>query len=218
MKHERFPGFTVGVTGGIGSGKSAVCAILENLGRPVVHADPLARGLMESDARVRAEITSLLGPDAYIAGGKLNRSLVANLIFNDRQLLRRVNAIVHPAVTKEIRDRLLQMSEDQRRPYSVIEAALIYESGLDSLLHAVVAIDAPFELRVARVTSRDNTDGKDVLKRAQAQFSPEKIMKRADFVIGNQGSLEELKERVTFVHSLLISMSHERCTESVNSS
>ena len=197
----------MGITGGIGSGKSAACDILEGLGRIVVRADPLAREIMESNGSVRTQIIRVLGRDAYGPDGTLNRRRVANLIFADAGLRGRVNAIVHPAVTAGIRGRLSMLTEEQRSPFTVVEAALIYDSGLDSCLNVVVAIDAPLEVRLARVVSRDGGRRDDVLLRARAQLPVSRIKSRADFLIGNAGSLDDLKTKVTFLHSLLTIMS-----------
>ena len=208
-RHKVGAAFTVpavGVTGGIGSGKSMVCSIFAGLGRTVLSADPLARELMESDAAVAARLRDLLGGEVYRADGTLNRELVADRIFSDRRVRDGVNAIVHPAVFDAIRIRLDALSPAAREPYVVIEAALVYESGLDRFLRSVIVVDAPLEIRLARVVARDGARREDVVKRARSQMSTGEKIRRADFVIRNSGTPEQLAVRVRFIDSLLENM------------
>jgi len=207
MQSRNFPGFTVGVTGGIGSGKSTVCEILGGLGRLVVSADPLARTLMENDERMRSRLKRALGDQIFRANGSLDRAIVSTMIFGDRSLRRKVNGIVHPRVIETIRKALSETPPERCRPYVVIEAALIYESGLDKRLNAVIVVEADLERRLERVMMRDNLDRKEILKRVRAQMSSGEAARRADFVIRNNMDPQSLFDKVRFVDSVLAKLS-----------
>jgi dephospho-CoA kinase len=199
MALQRFPGVTIGVTGGIGSGKSTVCDLFRGLGRFAVSADPLARELMERDQTLRTKLSSLLGAAAYGADGKLHRGFVADRLFNDAVLRKRVDGLVHPRVFLEIR-RLLE--EAPGSPYAVIEAALIYESGMDRMLDAVLVVDASEATRVERVMRRDGSSKEEIALRIRAQMKPADKVRRADFVIRNDGDKNTLLEKVRFLDTV----------------
>jgi len=170
----------VGITGGIGSGKTMVCRVFETLGIPVLYADAIARRLMEEDAGLVRGITALLGPEAY-ADGKLNRSFVASRVFTDAALLQQLNALTHPAVIAYGKQWIAQ----QRTPYAIKEAALFFESGSDKDMDIMVGVTAPLELRIARTMQRDGITRAAVLARMSRQMDEAEKMKRCDFVIVN---------------------------------
>ncbi len=192
-----------GLTGGSGSGKSAVAAIFRDLGRVTLSADDIARSIMTSDPGVRADLVSLLGPETYGPDGSLNRGYVASLIFSKPGLKRKVDAIVHPPVITSIGVQISSLPPSRRAPYVIVEAALIFESGLDSEHDRVVVVDAPEEVRIARIIGRDKLSREDVLRRIGAQLPAAEKVELADLVIHNTGSLEDLRTRVVFVDSLL---------------
>ena len=202
----RFPGVTVGVTGAIGSGKSQVCSALAALGRQVLSADPMARELMETDENLREQLCSILGAGVYGPEGRLDRRKIAGLIFGDSGLRARVNAVVHPAVFRSIASRLESLPASESNPYVVIEAALVYESGMDRMLNAVVVVDAPPGERLSRVLLRDGSSREDFLAREAAQMKPAEKVRRADFVIRNVGSVEDLVDRARFLDRLFVAM------------
>lgn len=191
-----------GVTGGIGSGKTAVCAILERQGIPVLSADLLARELCESDQTVRRKIVALLGPASYRDDGTYDRPYVAERIFSDRTLQRGLESIVHPAVDRELRKRL-RILKTQGRTLAAVEAALIFEAGMDSWLNAVLVVDAPETIRIARVMERDGVDAGAVRRRMRAQLPASEVRRRADIVVENDGTLAELVPRVEFALTIL---------------
>jgi dephospho-CoA kinase len=199
MALQSFPGVTIGVTGGIGSGKSTVCDLFRVLGRFTISADPLARELMERDQTLRRKLSSVLGSAAYGADGKLNRGFVADRLFNDATVRKRVDGLVHPRVFLEIR-RLLE--ETPPSPYAVIEAALIYESGMDRMLDAVLVVDASEATRVERVMRRDGITQEEIALRIRAQMKSSEKVRRADFVIRNDGDTNTLLEKVRFFDTL----------------
>ena len=195
----------VGVTGGIGSGKSIVCDQFRRLGRTVIRADEVARELTEKDAAVIGQIQSAFG-DVYNAAGTLDRRALAAIVFTDRRKLERLNGIVHPAVFREIDRRLRMLPGEELRPYVVIEAALVFESGMDAVLDFVIVVDAPEELRIARVVARDGSTPEEVRSRMASQMKTEEKLKRADFTIENTGEKEGLGEIIAFLDNLLRQM------------
>ncbi len=198
--------FLVGVTGGIGSGKSAVCAAFEKIGRTVISADGLAREIMDRDAAVKKKVQRLFGEVAYTPEGILDRKLVAARAFGAPSIRKRLDAIVHPAVFREIESRISRHSREQCLPYVVVEAALIYESGLDKRLDYVIVVQAEEETRIRRVMERDQCTREEVLQRIAAQMPVDAKVKRADFVIRNESDNIQILPKVQFIDVLLIQM------------
>jgi dephospho-CoA kinase len=170
----------LGVTGGIGSGKTTVCRIFRVLGVPVFVADNVARDLMEDDPEIRAAINLIAGMDLY-ASGSLNRKELARLIFNRPELLRRVNAAVHPAVLRHF-DEWASVSD---APYVIMEAAILFESGADNLVDRVVTISAPVEERIARVMGRNDLTREEVIRRINNQLEDEEREEQSYYILNN---------------------------------
>lgn len=186
---------TLGVTGGIGSGKTTVCRLLEDRGAQVFYADDEAKRIMQDDAGARKAIADAFGEASYDDEGRLNRSYLAGRVFGDEEALTRLNAIVHPrvfAAFEQVRER----AEREGVPLLVHEAALLFEAGGDEHVDAVAVVDAPEEARVRRVTTRDDVSPDQVRARMGHQLPPEELRQRADYVIDNSGSLEELRDQV----------------------
>lgn len=192
---------TVGITGGIGSGKTTVCKIFEELGATVLYADDIAKKLMEEDEKLKKEIEKLFGPNAYIEG-KLNRKFISDVIFSDKEKRKALESVVHPVVVKEIIKKFKEISKGKSEDFVIVEAALIFESGFDKELDYVVVVDADEELKVKRIMERDNCTREEVIKRMKAQMSQSKKRSLADIVIQNDGDIETLRERVKFLYSL----------------
>jgi len=195
--------FLVGVTGGIGSGKSIVCAGFEKLGRKVLSADALAREIMDRNEGVKKKVRRAFGDAAYTPDGILDRKFVAARAFTDPGAKERLDAIVHPAVFGEIDARVAQLSPVSRVPYVVIEAALIFESGMDRRLDYVIVVQAEEETRIRRVMRRDKCSREEVLRRIAAQMPADTKVKRADFVIRNDSEDGNLLSKVRFVDLVL---------------
>ena len=196
----------VGVTGGIGSGKSAVCLCFGKLGRAVISADLIARELTETDAGVRRAILEKFGPGIYSPEGRLRRNDLARIVFAHPAKLRALNAIVHPLVFSSLNQALLRLPASAGRPYVVVEAALVFESGMDRSLDATVVVSAPEEMRIDRVVRRDNLPRDEIVARISTQMSPGETSRRGDFVIENSGAEEDLMERVKFIDRVLTLM------------
>jgi dephospho-CoA kinase len=197
------PFFLVGVTGGIGSGKSTVCSLFSELGRAVISADKIAGQLANQDDNIKKQISKTFGEEVYLKNGLLDRKKVAKIVFQKDSLRKKLNAIVHPQVFRAIDRQVQQLSHAQRSPYVIIEAALIYEAGMDSRLDFTIVVDAGAESRIKRVIKRDGCSRKDVLDRMRSQMSVEKKLRKADFVIGNERSKTELLPKVKLIDSLL---------------
>lgn len=201
MPSRLFP--LVGVTGGIGSGKSSACRCFEKLGRVVLSADGIARDLTETNPGVRRAVAHEFGSEIYGPNGGLRRAELARIVFAHPARLRALNAIVHPAVFSSLNDALARLPASRAKPYVIVEAALVFESGMDKNLDAVVVVTAPEEVRVARVVQRDNLPEADVARRMRAQISPAESSKKGDFVVDNGGSEDDLAVRVKFVDTVL---------------
>ncbi|CAM3226356.1 dephospho-CoA kinase [Rhodothermus bifroesti] len=186
---------TLGVTGGIGSGKSTVCRLFEALGARVFYADHEAKRLMTEDPALRQAILDAFGPESYQPNGQLNRAYLAERVFDDPNALRRLNALVHPHVLHAFQEARKQATRAQV-PLLILEAALLFESGADRLVDHVLVVDAPEAERIRRVVARDGIPPEKVRARMQHQLPPEILRARADFVLENTGSLEQLRQQV----------------------
>jgi dephospho-CoA kinase len=171
----------IGITGGIGSGKSTVTGIFRVLGIPVYDADTRAKQLMNEDAALKAALSSAFGADMY-TDGRLNRSKLAAIVFNDEVKLAQLNAIVHPAA---IKDADTWMMQQQDAPYALKEAALIFESGSQQGLDYVIGVFAPPALRLQRVMLRDGITKEQVQARMSKQVNDSIKMRLCDFTIIN---------------------------------
>jgi len=191
----------VGITGGIGSGKTEVRNTLRRGGYPVLSADDIAKSIASSNPSVRKRIVRLLGPVAFRADGTLNRSAIASLVFGHRRKERALNAIIHPEVLKEIRRQFRNLERKGAR-VAFVEAALIFESGMDGDLDVVVVVDAPREARIRRVLRRDGGSRRAVEKRMAAQWSSRRRNRKADIILRNTGSIRNLRSKVKFLARL----------------
>ena len=181
----------IGITGGIGTGKTSASNMFAELGIPVFNADKEAKWLMNSDKNLKTKLIKLLGEQAYLDNA-LNRPYIANKIFTDSSLKAKMEAIVHPAV----RDHFINWYTIQEAPYILKEAALIYEIGDHENLDYVIVVDAPEHIRIERVKHRDNSSIKAIKSRIQNQMNQSEKVKHADFILNNEKDLEFLKTQV----------------------
>ncbi len=189
----------VGVTGGIGSGKSLVCSVFEHLGVPVYYADERARILMQKSGDIRKVLTSLLGKEVY-RQGKLNRPFIARVLFDDPDRREQINKIVHPVVFDDFIKWTRSFSD---RDYVIEEAAIIFESGADRFLDKVINVYAPVKERIARLTVRDGVKPEDIRKRIHSQMTEKERRQRADYIIINDGRSMLLSQILKIHQSLL---------------
>lgn len=172
----------VGVTGGIGSGKTTICGMIEALGYPVYYADAEAKKITETDTDVIFSIKSLFGEEIYVSG-RLDRKRLAALVFANQDLLYKLNGIVHPVVAKQFQEWISQTDS----PIIFKEAAILFESGLNKLLDKTILVVAPDEVRLKRVVERDNVSERNVKNRMANQASQDELTKLADYLIYNDG-------------------------------
>ena len=190
----------IGLTGGIGSGKSVVAAIFQVLGIPVFDADKQAKSIMENDTQLVAAIKNLFGDDSYI-DGKLNRPFIAKIVFNNAAKLQQLNAIVHPA-TIAAADVWMN---SQTSPYVVKEAALMFESSSAAHLDYVIGVSAPYNVRLQRAMSRDNLGKQEIIARMERQMDEAIKMNLCNAVIVNDG-LRLLIPQVLELHEQFLKM------------
>ncbi len=191
----------VGLTGGIGSGKSTVARIFEVLNIPVFYADAAAKEIMNSDVVLRRQLTDAFGEQTYL-NNRLNREHLASVVFNNTAQLERLNAIVHPA-TIAAADRWFMQ---QTTPYVIKEAALLFESGSAAGLDYIIGVSAPQQVRIQRTMKRDNISKEQVISRIDKQVDESIKMKLCDFVIANDEQ-QMLLPQVLALHEKLVSLS-----------
>lgn len=187
----------IGLTGGIGSGKTTIANEFLALGIPVYIADDEARKLMQS-AKVIDSIRSVFG-DAIFENDILNREKLAGIVFSDPEKLEKLNAIVHPAVKKHFDEWLLNHKD---APFVIYEAAILFESGGYKKCDLIISVVAPLETRIQRVMDRDKTTREQVLKRINMQWNDEKRISKSDFVIKNT-NMEETKAEIVKILKIL---------------
>ena len=184
--------FKVGVTGGIGAGKSLICSILERMGYPVFYSDIEAKKIIISNPQVRIDLIELFGIQIF-KDHQLDRKLLANLLFSDSTLIEKMNAIVHPKVREEFENWAL--SKDSQLVFN--EAAILFETGSYKNFDATILVTAPLEIRLNRVMNRDNSIRADVQKRIDNQWSDEQKLILSTYRIQNddiQSVLDQLDE------------------------
>jgi len=191
----------VGLTGGIGSGKTIVAGVFEVLGIPVYYADQEAKRIMNEDNRIKVRLTAEFGENTYI-NNQLNRPYIASVVFGDKQKLELLNSIVHP-ITLQDSNAWMRL---QNTPFAVKEAALIFESGANNHLDYIIGVYAPLQLRIQRVVARDTIDFRQVHRRIKNQMNEEDKMKLCDHVIVNDEQ-QPVIEQVLKVHRKLVEMS-----------
>jgi dephospho-CoA kinase len=191
----------IGLTGGIGSGKSTVAKVFEVLGIPVYYADDAAKRLMNEDEELKEKIKKEFGESIY-KEEKLDRKKLANIVFTSPEKLNLLNALVHPATLKDAK----RWMQEQTSPYCIKEAALIFESGAHEHLDYVIGITAPAPLRILRTMQRDGITKEEVIARMDKQMDDTIKIKLCDFIIKND-ELEMILPRVIALHEKLLLLS-----------
>jgi dephospho-CoA kinase len=194
----------VGLTGGIGSGKSTVAQIFEVLGIPVYYADIAAKKIMNEDEGLRSAITNIFGEQAY-ANNILDRKYISSIVFSNPAKLQQLNSLVHPATKKDGEAWMQQ----QTSPYAIHEAALIFEAKVSDRLDLVVGVSSPLELRIKRAMERDKVSREEVFKRMDQQLDEELKMSKCDFVLINDEQ-QMLIPQVLKLHEKLIGLSKQK--------
>lgn len=190
----------VGLTGGIGSGKSTVARIFETLGIPVYYADDAARRLMNQDTELRKAIINHFGERSY-EGNELDRAYLASHVFRDKEKLKLLNSLTHPVTIRDAEEWM----KKQSTAYALKEAALIFESGSEKQLDFVIGVSAPEELRISRTMKRDHTTPEKIRERMNGQLNEEEKMQRCHFLIIND-EIHPLIPQVIKIHEHLKSL------------
>jgi dephospho-CoA kinase len=193
----------VGITGGIGSGKSEVSKMLARRGFKIYNADQIAKNLYISNKSLANKIVKYFGKDVLNYKGKINLSKLKELIFSSKKNYEAINKIVHPVVIKQLRDDIKKSNYE----IAIIEAALIFESGLDKYLDMVIMVYANKKSRVERLMIRDESTRREILDIMDLQMDEKKKLEKADFVIINNKSIDDLKIQIDFLGKILKSIS-----------
>jgi dephospho-CoA kinase len=173
----------IGITGGIGSGKTTVCKVFETLGIPVFYADTVAKEIMVTDPLLIAGVKHTFGSESYFDNGTLNNKHIAAIVFNNVDELAKLNALVHPAVFRAFET--WESEIPSSIPYTLKEAALLFESGSYRMCDLNILVTSPLAVKLARVMQRDNVSKAEVLARMDKQFSDQKKQAMADYFIEN---------------------------------
>ena len=193
----------VGITGNIGSGKTTVCRLFEILGSPVYYADDRGKSISNENEQVVKQVKELFGEEIYDSNGALRRSDVAAIVFNDKDKLAALSAIIHPAVAEDAKMWFDEQAKSGK-PYGLKEAALIVENESYKKLDKLIVVSAPLELRLGRVIKRDNSNKEQVEARMANQLSDAEKEKVADFIVINDGK-QALIPQVIEIHKKLLS-------------
>lgn len=192
----------IGLTGGIGSGKTTVAKVLEVLGIPVYYADEAAKELMHTNELLKQQLILHFGNESYFEDGQLNRKHISSIVFNDKEKLELLNSLVHPATIADAKE----WFSKQQSPYVVKEAALLFESGTAEGLDYIIGVTAPLAIRIKRVMDRDGVTAEEVKRRVANQLDETLKMKLCDFVLHNNEQ-ELLLPQVLELHKELIKRS-----------
>ena len=184
----------IGITGGIGSGKSIICKIFSTMNVPIYDADSRAKYLINNDLSLKNTIKNLLGDDAYTLTGEYNRAWVASQVFNNPDLLKQLNLLVHPCVRKDSHDWVAKYSKS---PILLYEAALMKAAGDHNMFEKVIVINAPVELRIKRIQARDKRSEQEIRDIIARQISDEERLKIANYVIENDDKKPLLEQVLT---------------------
>ena len=189
----------IGITGGIGSGKSVISRLLRMMDVPIYDSDTEAKRLMQTDAGIRAELTALIKGELY-TGDTLNKALLASYMFEDAQRVAQVNAIVHTRVKSDFRQWTNNI--ESSAPIVGIESAILLEAGFREEVDVVVLVYAPEDIRIRRAIHRDAASSESIIKRIRNQMSDEAKREQADYVIVNDGKTPLIPQVLTMISSL----------------
>lgn len=195
---------TVGLTGGIGSGKTTIANLFAlHFSIPIYIADTKAKKLVANNKQLQQEIVTLLGEEAFVEG-RYNTSFVAQEVFSNKEKLDKLNAIIHPYVQQDF----LQWKQSQQAPYVIKEAAILFESGSYRDCDFIIMVTAPLEERIKRVMLRDKIDRETVEKRIKNQWNDEKKIELSTFVIENR-EIDKNLDKIEIIHSKIVKMTTE---------
>ena len=198
--------FVVGLTGGIGSGKSTVTRSFSTLGINIIDADVIARDVVSVGSQALTEIANHFGPDVLLADGNLDRNKVRDIIFSDPQAKKWLESLLHPKIRKKILDEI----ELSHSIYTIVSAPLLIETGLDQIVDRVLVVDIPETIQIERTALRDKISNKQVETIILSQVNRETRLQRADDIIDNSGSVEETKAQVEKLHTTYLTFASNK--------
>jgi len=185
----------IGITGGIGCGKSVVANLLRERGFPIIDADKIAKEIIKTNVTVKNRIIDEFGPDVYAKNGTLDRYRMAEIIFSQPDARKKLNAIVHPFVI-DFQNQQLQQYEQKGVAIAGVEAALIFEAHAERHFDVIIVVSAPSSMVIERIHERDDLSISEITNRIQSQMPVAEKIKRADYVVSNDGTIDDLKEKV----------------------
>lgn len=186
----------IGLTGGIGSGKSTVCQLFTELGAEVIDADRLAREITNSDQQILDTIREVFGENNFHPDGRLNRAQLGRLVFGNKTALEKLNQIIHPAVIRTIQEKITQFRVEKPKKILIVESAILFESHMENLFDLIIVVDADISTVIKRLKNRDHLTDQDIKKRLKSQMPANEKKARAHFTIQNNGDLPMLKTHV----------------------
>jgi dephospho-CoA kinase len=195
----------IGLTGNIGSGKSTVAKLFAELGVPTFDADHVGHALLDSDEEVKRKVLGIFGEEILI-DRKIDRPSLGRIVFEDSKKRVQLEEVLHPAITSTINERIMDLPNVN---YAVVEGPLIYEAGLEKTFDYIILVKASKEIAISRAAKNLAMRKTDIIKRMNVQISQTQKEKLADFVIVNNGTIEELKHRVNLLHSIILSLSKQ---------
>lgn len=218
QRHQKAGQYLIGITGGIGSGKTTVTAMIHAAGYPVMSSDDIGRELTSSNPALQEKIVELF-PDVRNPDGSINRLVLASKVFGETpahtRALAKLNTIIHPAVYKELAEKISEYFIANER-YVFNESALLFETGLFRCYNLTVVVDASEDIRVARLSKHRGLNAKDTRKRIAAQIPAEQKKTMADYIIDNHGSLDDLQHNVTlFLQQITTGTLHLKPTHTI---
>lgn len=194
----------VAVTGGIGSGQTTVCEEFKRMGSKIINVDKKAKEIIRKDKTVQNELKKEFGKYVFYRNGKLNKKLLAQIVFNDEGKVQKLNSIVHPRMVESMIEEMETARFSGNYPLIIIDAALIYEINIEHLFDAVIVVYANKTQRIKRVAARDKMKKEDITARIDKQIPLDEKRKWADYVIDNRGEIEDLKIQVERTFNELI--------------
>lgn len=195
--------YKVGITGGIGSGKTTACRVFEVLGIPVFYADTVAKEIMTQDALLIEGVKTAFGDESYFEDGKLNNKHIAGIVFNNEKALAQLNALVHPAVFRAFD--AWEATIPATVSYTLKEAAILFESGSYKLCDTTILVTAPYEIKIKRLMQRDGVTEEQVKARMDKQLSDEEKSRLADHFIVNDEQ-QSIIEQVLALHQQFLKL------------
>lgn len=204
LTEENSEPLLIGITGGIGSGKTSVGSLFEQAGHIVLNADKLAKEIMLHNSDIQSKLLSTFGKESILQNGDIDFSLISSIVFADgnTHLLKELNEIVHPPLLERLFNDALKAAE-QGAEMICIDIALLYEAGLEYGFDYIVGIVADQRIRVARVQERTHLSEQDIFRRMKHQIDEQELINKADFIIDNNGSFHDLEQSVNFLLSFI---------------